>query len=389
MFRHSRWFGWIFVLGGLSLVPCVIQGAEEPAEVDTAAETTETVQDEEALVPLAEDSLGAPMRVRDYTFPSYLVLSFAPQPAAPLGKGKWALETHYSVVNNFQVSPAVEEYLEVTRGDTRRSLDAADAEFILGLPNDTGYYIDGEFRFAELILHYGVTERLDIGIGFYAIDFTGGDLDGTIFDFHESYDFGQQGRNFVVDDQFQIVIGGGDDSLVNLDGPPSGGVSDPSLYFRYALGQKGHWRFSLAGGVKIPLADEGFLSSGSTDFGFSLTADGRWRRNALLFNLSWVEAGRFDGANLEPPSLPSLQISWLHGFGKKRKLRFFLQGLAAEHVLRDTFDSGIADLELQLTTGLKRATPWGVFGIGLTENILSHDNTPDIGLHFSWGYLSK
>lgn len=25
--------------------------------------------------------------------------------------------------------------------------------------------------------------------------------------------------------------------------------------------------------------------------------------------------------------------------------------------------------------------------IGLTENLFNMDNTPDIGLHFSWGYL--
>ena len=54
-----------------------------------------------------------------------------------------------------------------------------------------------------------------------------------------------------------------------------------------------------------------------------------------------------------------------------------------------TLTSDIADLELQLTTGVKWNTPLGVLGLGITENILNHDNTPDIGVHVSWGYLSR
>ncbi len=340
--------------------------------------------------PLFSDPIGAPMRVRDFTFPSYALLNFAPQPAAPLGKGKWALEAQVSVVNNFQVSTTVEEYLEATRGNARRRLDPADVDFILGLPQGEGFYIDGEFQFTEMIFHYGVTKRLDIGVGVLHIDTSGGFLDGPIFDFHESLGYGQQGRNLVADDQVQIVIGQDGTGLALINGPADGGISDPSIYFRCYLGSKGRWKFNLGGGLKVPIAEQDkLLSSGGLDIGLVLTADVRRRKNAFIFNLGLVEAERFKLADVDPPLLPSLHTSWIRTLGKSRKTRFSLQILAAEHAFSDLLDSAISELEVQGTIALKRATKAGVLGIGITENLLAYDNTPDIGIHLSWGYLAK
>ena len=344
-----------------------------------------TFADDEPV--LAADAFGAPMRLRDFTFPTYLLLSFAPQPAAPLTQGKWAFETHYSVINNFQVSPTVEEYLGEVRGGQRVPLTQADADFILGLPQGEGFYIDGEFQFFDFVAHYGVSDRLDIGVSISYIDFSGGFLDGTIFDFHDQFGYGQQGRDLVADEQFQIVIGQDGQGFSLLDGPPDGGFSDPSVYFRYYLGNRGRWSFNLAGGVKIPVADEEFLSSGSVDFGLLFTAQASWRRHALFLNLSVVEAGEFENQGVNPPILPAFHVSWMRKFGQEGQNRLFLQLLAAEHAFSDLFDSDIAELELQVSLGIKRATSAGVFGFGITENILAYDNTPDIGLHLSWGHL--
>ncbi len=340
--------------------------------------------------PLFADPIGAPMRIRDFTFPSYALLNFAPQPAAALGKGKWALEAQHSIVNNFQVSSEVEDYLAGARGEDRRPLDALDAEFILGLSEGDGFYIDGEFQFTELLFHYGVTNRLDLGVGLLFVNFSGGFLDGTIFDFHDSFGYGQQGRDLVADDQFQIVIGQDGTGLALLDGPASGGVSDPSLYFRYFLGSRGRWKFNLGGGVKVPIADDdGLLSSGGLDYGAVLTADARLQKTAYLFNLSIVEAEKFSLNGVDPPLLTSLHVSWIRTLGRSRKTRLSVQLLAAEHAFRELLDSEISELEVQVTLAIKRSTPIGILGFGLTENLLAYDNTPDIGVHLSWGYLSK
>lgn len=377
--RSLAWHG----LGLLTL--CLATG---PAVADDAVHGNTSLEVADAHA-LAADPFGAPIRVRDYTFPTYLLLSFAPQPATPLTRGEWAVEANYAQINNFQVSRTVEAYLEAERGGQRRSLDQADADFILGLPQGEGFYIDGEFQFLDFVTHYGVTDRLDVGLAISYIDFSGGLFDGTIFDFHETFGYGQQGRNFVVDDQFQIVLGQDGQGLTLLDGPPSGGFSDPSLFVRYFLGQSGRWSFNLAGGVKIPIADEEFLSSGELDYGMLVTAQASWRRHALVMNLSVVEPGEFESQGVDPPLLPSLNVSWMRAFGDDRNYRFLVQVLTAEHAFSDLVDSELAELEVQVTLGLKRATKLGVFGVGITENLFAYDNTPDIGVHLSWAHLSN
>lgn len=339
---------------------------------------------------LNQDPLGAPFRIRDYTFPSFLVLGFAPAPAAPLGRGHTALELHYSIVNNFQVSEPVERYLGQSRGNQPRPLDSADAAFILGLPEGEAYYIDGEFVMVELAAHWGITERIDLGFGINYIRYGGSVLDGVIYDFHDAIGVGQGGRQYVQDHQVQAVLGrdSGQD-VVLLRRPSSGGLSDPNIFLRYALPTLlPRWGSSIELGIKIPMMDEAdFLSTGSWDVGYQITLDRRFSRDALIINFGAVFPGKFEQTDLRPPNLPFLNLSWLHRFERWPHTRSFIQALWAEHPYRAIVDSELSDLEFQITAGFKWDTRLGVFGVGLTENVLNFDNTPDIGLHFTWGML--
>jgi len=345
------------------------------------------------VVHVGEDPLGIPMRIRDFTFPGFLLLTFAPTPAESLGRGKWGVELHVSAVNDFQVSPEVEAYLAQTRADgQRRRLDEADANFVVGLPGGSGFYIDLETDILEFAVHYGVTDRFDVGATVNYYRFSGGILDGTIEGFHDLLDLGQQGRNFVERDEVQVIIGRNGDVFIRVLEPPSnGGFGDPFLFARYTFpGQLGGWRFNLEAGLKPPLASESkALTSGAWDGGLQLTADRRWRRNALILNLAVVSPGDFEDTDfrvgVKVPILKSLQASWIHLFTGGRHTRVFLQALLAEHPLSDLVESDLTKLEAQLTVGVKWDTSVGTWGIGLTENLFNMDNTPDIGVHLSWG----
>ena len=164
--------------------------------------------------------MGAPFRIRDYTFPSFLVLGFAPAPALPLGRGHSAIEFHYSIINVFQISPEVEDYLKQSRGSSRRSLDSTDVAFILGLPQGQAYYIDGEFSVLEFAIHRGLTERIDLGVSVNYIHYGGHFLDDVIFDFHDTVGVGQAGRNYVQNDRVQVVLGRDNGKDVVLLGRP-------------------------------------------------------------------------------------------------------------------------------------------------------------------------
>lgn len=199
-----------------------------------------------------------------------------------------------------------------------------------------------------------------------------------------------QGRTLVADDQFQVVLGDGvGEGFVLLDRPDPAGFADPYLGLRYAFpGTPGGWRFSSQVAVKPPIADEEeFRSTGSVDFGGQLTIDRHWSHHALILNVAAVKAGRFRFTeSFEPPLLTSATLSYLYRF---QKTVIAIQGLVAENAFSDLGGSALGDLELQVTLGLKRTTSAGVFGIAFTENISNFDNTPDIGLHLTWGLVHK
>lgn len=341
-------------------------------------------------IPLIDDSMGAPFRIRDYAFPSFLVLGFAPAPAAPLGRGHSAMEFHYSIINSFQVSHEVEDYLKLSRGSSRRPLDSSDVDFILGLPQGQAYYIDGEFGVLEFAIHWGVTQRIDLGVSFNYIRYGGHSLDDVIFNVHDSLGVSQSGRDNVQNDRIQVVLGRDDSKdVVLLDRPTSGGLGDPHFFLRYALPEFApKWRSNLEIGVKAPLMEEEtFLSTGSWDFGYQLSVDRRFTRDAWILNLGMIFPGTFKQTDFRPPNLPFVNVSWLHRFERWSNTRSSVQVLLAEHPYRAIVNSALSDMEVQITAGLKWDTSVGVIGLGVTENVFNFDNTPDFGLHFTWGYL--
>lgn len=339
---------------------------------------------------LRQESIGAPFMVRDYSFPGFLLLGFTPAPTAPLGKNNTAIELRHSIINDFQVSPEVENYLHMTRNGSPRRLDGSDVDYILSLPQGSAYYIDGEFSMSEFAFMFGLTDRVDIGLGLNYIHYGGHLLDEIIYDFHEGINVGQGGRGYVENNQVQVVLGRDNGSdVVMLTSPSSGGMIDPHLFVRIALPDlPGDWHSSLALGVKPALMnEEKFLSTGSWDVGFQLTTEKQFTMDSLLLNVGSVSPGRFKQTDFNPPNLPFLNISWIHQFESWPYTRSFVQALFAEHPYHELVDSELGELEFQMTLGMKWDTSLGIFGLGITENLLNFNNTPDFGIHFIWSSL--
>jgi len=368
MARHAH---LVVVIGILATGPLHAGGPRDPPPV------------------IADDPIGTPFRVRDMTFPGHMILGFFPAPAAPLGRGRQAYEVRLSMANHFQVSPAAEDYLAASRGGGEpRKLDLDDALAILDLPPHESFYLDGEFHLWNVGLHWGLTPRVDLSLDLYYTSYSGGFLDSTVYGFHELFGIPQDGRQYVQDDQFQLVFGTVGEGTILLDPPSSGGLSDPSLSVRYAFpGDPGGWRFNLEGGVKVPIADEDeLLSSGSFDFGLQFTADRRWRRDGLVINLAWVDVGRFSQfPEFRPAPTETLTISWLRRY--RGRMTTQVQALAAQNTFADLVGSRLADPEFQITLGFKWATSSGTWSVGITENLFNFDNTPDIALPLGWGIL--
>lgn len=335
---------------------------------------------------LIAEPLGAPFHVRDYSFPGFLMLGFASAPSASLGRGHSAYGIHYSVVNDYQVSPTVANYLAETHAGDRRKLTSTDIDFILSLPNGESYYIDGEVSMLEFTANWGLTNELDFGVSINFIAYDGGFLDRTIYDFHDTLDLGQHSRDQVPNDDFLVVLGlQPNNPLVLLKPPTSGGLGDPSFFLHYAFPDDYRgWNFNLTTGIKVPLADEEvYLSTGNWDAGFQFIADKRFQLDAFIINAGIVFPGDIKKRNFDPPPLHFVNLNWLHAFEDQMRKKFFLQILFSEHPFHETVNTELSDIQFQLTTGLKWNTSVGVIGIGLTENLLNFNNTPDLGLHFT------
>lgn len=334
----------------------------------------------------------APLRVRDLTLPAVTLLGFEPASTAALPRGRWVLELDVSHANNFQVSRNVERYL-AQRGGPRRPLSEADAQAILDLPGDA-FYLDGEVVSTRLSVLAGVGARTHVGLSVPYFHYTGGSyFDDIVFDFHDAFGFGQAGREYVGNDRWQAIFDLDDDpsnALVLLDAPVAHGWGDPTILVHHALpGDLGGWCFAVEAAYKPALADAGrFLSSGGDDVGVQVIADRAWRRWGLVANASWVHAADFD-------ELPRFDVADPLGVGVTlirrvgRDARFLLQALAGESVFREATDSGLAELQIQASVGMRWRRANRLYGFAVTENIANFDNTPDIGVHVFAGILLR
>ncbi len=330
---------------------------------------------------------NTPFQVRDYTFPSFLLLGFSPTPAKPLEHGHHHFNFSYSVVNDFQVSATVEQYLKERHGDKRRPLDTTDINFIRNLPQGEGYYIDGEFTMLELNYNLGLGDQLELGVTASYIFYGGRLLDGVIYDFHDAIGTGQQGREYVADNQVQVVLARDNGKDIVLPQRPSrGGFTDPAIYIRTAFPiPYFEWQGKLSLGIKPPLMSEHkFLSSGSWDSGFQLTLDKQASHNIYTINTGYIYTGGFEQTHFNPPSLPYINLGWLHRYKKWPNTRSQIQIHLAEHPYRDLVDSALSELQFQITLGIKWKLEAGMLGMALSENVLNFDNTPDVVLHLSW-----
>lgn len=333
-----------------------------------------------------EEWLAVPFRVRDLTFPTVLVMGFEPRLVGPIQEGNWAIEVNTSVSNNFQVSSDIEDYLEA-RGGPRRPLTEEDFAAFELLDGDQ-FYIDGEFDLVGLGVHYALSEQWVASLHLSYLRYGGGFLDGTIYGFHDAFGLRQAGRQYVLDDQYQLFYKDDGGSFSLASELTSGGLTDPVISFSYNFPQTWRkWSLGVEAGLKIPLADEAaLLGTGSYDFGFQWTVQRRWRKRALVVNLAYVLPGEFqpDG-EFEPPSLPSLNLTYIQRVG--RRWTGLVQLFFSDSIFRDATKSSLSELEFQLTAGFKLETEKGLWGFGLTENLFNFDNTPDIAVHLSYARL--
>jgi Protein of unknown function (DUF3187) len=327
------------------------------------------------------------LRVRDLTPFGFRRLDMRPSHAAFGAPGAWGIEVEVAHQNTWALSNNVVDYLG---GRPRGSFTPADAAALRRMPGEA-YLVDLELALLDIAYNRKLTPHL----GMYAVlsvaSQAGGFLDSSIESFHKSLGIGSAGRQYVTRDQVNIFYKLKDRQVTLLDMTAEDAFLDPVFGLRYATSTErkaSNLVFEVA--IKLPIRNADAFSTGRFDAGVQTT--GQWFRGRHAWYLS--AAAVYVGGSGGPFSMPNMivptgiagyEFRWLESTNLVAQL----------YVSRSAFSKGQTDLhelrseKYQLSLGLRRRVGAGLWTFGFTENVINHNNTPDIGLQVGYTHAFR
>ena len=329
------------------------------------------------------------LRSRDQTPFGFLRLDMRPAHAVTIEPGSWAIETELNYQNTWALSPEVEKYLIGLEPSGRRRIGPAEVQAIEQLPGEN-YMLDLESATFDLTVHYKLSPHWSVyGIA-SAVSYQGGFLDSAIEQFHKTFGFSTFGRAAVARNQTTLIYDLKGAHVVSLEKPTSGGLSDPTIGFRYTgLQFSRTWKLTLEGAAKIPLAGRRLLlSTGRPDVGIQASLQRFKNRHAFYVDAAAVYyAGTVEPARQDSQVIPTLVFGYELALTGHTNINF--QG----YVSKSVYSHAQTDLHELLATkfqysfGLRHRIRNVLVSFGFTENIQNVNNTPDIGFQLGLAYI--
>ena len=376
----------------LSIVALLIAYGGSPAFAQEAPEQAQ------AQAQADDGTSGEPawshvglLRARDLSPFGLLRLDMLPAHTADAPDDKWTFELQMAYQNTFILSDNVRKYLE-RRNIGRRPLRPEDAAAILALPDDA-YYVDGEVGLYDLIVQRRINQYWSAYMTMPYIRYGEGVLDSTVESFHSIFGLGQQGRNLVAKNHFQVVYGIGDTRFTQLDRETKGGFGDPVIGIRYSLPEpRFGWDVVVEFAAKIAVDGERFLlSTGRDDYGTQITLQrrlGKTGRHAVYVSGSAVYySGGPEMPDEDAQVIPTLIAGY--SFGLTPRTSVILQGYVSRSVVQDTTINQLKDDKYLLSLGLQSRNRNFLWSLALTENVKNFENTPDISAQLGFAYMPK
>lgn len=249
--------------------------------------------------------------------------------------------------------------------------------------NGTGYFLDFETLQAAVSFGYGITDALQIEVEAQQRDRFGGAMDPLVQGFHDLLGIDQNGRDQVPRDQFTFDLSSPDGLNVHLDSGDRGTFTrsvQVSLQHNVTCGSAKAPAFSYSVMTRIETADAGDLTGGShVDLGASVAVARRVKHIYFYGTLGLARFGRneFRGLDLKDTQYTILTAAeWRF----RANQSFLLQYLRTEGLSPDF--RPFANESHEVTLGWKwEVVSKTVIEIGLIENLISFDNSPDFGIH--------
>ena len=338
--------------------------------------------------PLRADDGGyiGLLRARDLTTFGFLRLDMRPAHAVSAPKGTWAIETELAYQNTWALSPEVEEYLSGL--PARRELGPTELQAIRDLPGEN-YLVDLELAELDVTFHYKFAKHWGAYLIVSGVSYTGGFLDSSIEQFHETFGFSTFGRKAASRNDVNLILDLKSAQVAEFEAPTSGGLLDPTVGVRYSGIElfKG-WDLVAEAAIKVPIQGRrDLLSTGHTDFGVEATLQHFARHHAYYVSMAAVY---YDGTTSVTPTdaqvVPTLVLGYEHRFTPDTHM--ILQGYVSPSIYseEDTDLDELRATKYQLSLGFYHRMGGGLLSFGITENLQNVDNTPDIGFQLGWAY---
>jgi hypothetical protein len=146
------------------------------------------------------------------------------------------------------------------------------------------------------------------------------------------------------------------------------------------------WNVVLEAAAKFVLGgSDRLVSSGHHDFGVQLSLQRFFARNALYASLAVVDFQGPTRGIAEDRFIPSIVLGWETKL--TRSTNFILQLYGSESTVQGTELDELEAAKIQATVGVQWRRGVSVVRFGVTENIASFDNTPDVGVNLSFARI--
>jgi thiol-disulfide isomerase/thioredoxin len=244
------------------------------------------------------------------------------------------------------------------------------------------YVIDSESLDLDLSYAYGLSDIFELEFVYEQRWRFGGVMDGFIEGFHDLFGLGQAGRDLWPRDQSFISIDPGDGGppLARDDSADHTIAQSVLATFQHnvSCGGERHPAFSWSATVRAGVGGEE-LQGSDFDLAVSAAASQRFGRFYVYLTLgyAWFGSDAIDGIALEDNQLTVLAAGeWRFA----PRMSLVLQYLGSQGAAVDP--APFNEFSHELVVGWKwELRPAGVLELGLIENIITFDNSPDFGVH--------
>ncbi len=256
-----------------------------------------------------------------------------------------------------------------------------------GLERGT-FFLDYETLAMTFGLTFGLTDRLQLAVELEERSRFSGSMDSLIVGFHDAFGLKQDGRDGLPNDSFRIRLApDGGEPIVDL-GPEASGSFNRTIALTLqqtltcGCGRLPLISYAVTG--RWGAGGEDFETRGAVDLGLSVAAARRWGRWHGYFTMGFSRSTRERLLGIDVRRSQQSMLGALE-WHRWPRASLVLQWLRSQGSARDfgPFSKSSNEVSLGWKKELVRD---GVLEIGIIENLVTFENSPDFGFHLGYAH---